>query len=178
MTAYPKASGKMRCKQFFQHLKEILNLEEVNPIMFNSYDNTYMGYGMTLVKDIKKAIDGEYHAIACYERLSQAAPSDEEQKRIQEIRGDEIRHFRTFSQIYTSLTGLAPTPQITEGCPTKYGEGLRASFKDEQETSDFYRRIAAEVDEPYIAEQFRRASADEQNHAVWFSFYYCNCCQK
>jgi len=41
-----------------------------------------------------------------------------------------------------------------------------------------HRIFAAGADEPYIVEQFSRAAADEQNHAVWFSFYYCNRCQK
>lgn len=49
--------------------------------------------------------------------------------------------YQTFSHIYVTLTGKQHTPQIIEQCKAKYTEGLRASFKD------------------------------EQNHAVWFLYF-------
>ncbi|MEX2104134.1 MAG: ferritin family protein, partial [Bacilli bacterium] len=86
-------------------------------------------------------------------------------------RNDEIKHYQAFTQIYVSLTGWQPSPQIIEQCETEYAAGLRASFKDEQNTTDFYLDIAEKSNDPYIKETFRRASADEQNHAVWFLYY-------
>lgn len=127
-----------------------------------------------LVSDVAKAINGQYSAIMCYEQIAKLAPSEEERKRILEIRQDEIRHFQVFSAIYTSLTGRQPTPQVSEPCPTNYRDGLTFAFKDEQETVDFYLDIADKASDPYIREQFKRAAADEQNHAVWFLFYYTN----
>ncbi|RXT03912.1 ferritin-like domain-containing protein [Ammoniphilus sp. CFH 90114] len=124
-----------------------------------------------LADDIAKAINGEYSAIICYELLAKLAPNNEARNRILEIRNDEIKHYKAFSQIYVTLTGRQHTPQIIEECKSEYKEGLRASFKDEQMTTDFYLDIAGKSNEPYIKETFKRAASDEQNHAVWFLYY-------
>lgn len=126
---------------------------------------------MQLFADIAKAINGEYSAIICYEQLAKLAQTEEARKQILEIRQDEIRHYQTFSHIYVTLTGKQHTPQVIEQCKAKYTEGLRASFKDEQETTDFYLDIAENTTDPYIKDKFRRASSDEQNHAVWFLYF-------
>lgn len=139
----------------------------------------YYSNGAGLVQDIAKAVNGEYSAIQCYGYLIKVANTEAEKKVITEIRKDEIRHFQTFSQIYTSLTGTKPSARVTEPCPAVYREGLEAALKDEQETVDFYLEIAEKAEEPYIKEHFRRAAADEQNHAVWFLYYYTKiCCGK
>jgi rubrerythrin len=125
-----------------------------------------------LIGDITKAINGEYSAIACYEQLAKIAPNEEVRNRILEIRKDEIRHYQIFSQIYFTITSRQPAPQIIEQCATEYRSGLEAALKDEQETVDFYHEIADTPKDPYVSEQFRRAAADEQNHAVWFLYFY------
>lgn len=124
-----------------------------------------------LIADLAKAINGEYSAVVCYDQLAKLAPNEEQKNQILEIRNDEIRHFQVFSHIYTSLTGRQPTPQLVEQCPAEYVAGLKAAFKDEQETVDFYLDIAEKTNVPFIKEQFRRAAADEQNHAVWFLYF-------
>jgi rubrerythrin len=136
---------------------------------------SYPSVGKSFLNDLVKAINGQYSAIICYRRLAKQAPSAEERKQILEIRGDEIKHFRTFSDIYFTLTGRKPAPQITEECPKNYRQGLDAAFKDEQETVDFYYNVADQASEPYIKEQFQRAAVDEQNHAVWFLYYLRKC---
>ncbi|SFJ26228.1 Rubrerythrin [Thermoflavimicrobium dichotomicum] len=95
-----------------------------------------------------------------------------------EIYEDEVRHYRIFSKIYTRLTGRQPSPAITEPCPKNYKEGLKIAFKDEQETVDFYLDIADRAKDKYIQHIFRRAAADEQNHAVWFLYFYMKMCCK
>lgn len=129
-----------------------------------------------LTQDISKAINGQYSAIACYTKLAELAPTGEERKQILEIRKDEISHYQVFSQIFISITGTQPAPQMTETCPTSYKAGLQAAFKDEQETVDFYLDIAEKAQDPFIKEKFKRAAADEQNHAVWFLYYYTKFC--
>lgn len=124
----------------------------------------------SLAADIEKAIDGQYSAIACYAQLIRMAPAEPARTVIEEIRNDEIRHYHTFVRLYTTLTGRAPTPQITETCPSDYRQGLVAAFLDEQRTTRFYRDIAARARRPDIAEAFRRAAEDEQRHAVWFLY--------
>ncbi|MBT2757057.1 ferritin-like domain-containing protein [Mesobacillus foraminis] len=124
-----------------------------------------------LVRDLQRAINGEYSAVQCYERLAILAKSAQEKKQIQEIRQDEARHLREFSQFYRQLTGRQPTPKLSEECPENYRRGLEFAFRDEQETVDFYLDIAEESQDPAIQRAFRRAAADEQQHAVWFLYY-------
>lgn len=129
------------------------------------------------IKDIIKAINGEYSAIACYSKLAELASTEEERKQILEIRKDEINHYQTFSQIFVGLTGTQPKPEITETCPASYKGGLQSAIKDEQNTVDFYLDIAEKAQDPYIKKKFKRAAADEQNHAVWFLYYYTKFCK-
>lgn len=68
---------------------------------------------MEIISDISKAINGEYHAIHCYEKLANQSPNTEIKNRILEIRRDEIRHHHTFAQIYFSLTSANPTDHGT-----------------------------------------------------------------
>jgi rubrerythrin len=123
------------------------------------------------IDQIAKALEGEYNAIQCYKQMASLAQNEEEKTRIQEIRNDEIRHYQAFAAIYQSLTGMSFEPKQTEECPAEYNRALTAAFKDEQETVDFYLDIAETASHPYIRKQFKRASADEQNHAVWFLYY-------
>lgn len=139
----------------------------------------YHNNGPGLVQEIAKAINGEYSAIRCYGYLAKIAATEEEKKVILEIRQDELRHLQTFSQMYITLTGTQPSPRVIEPCPQVYREGLEAALKDEQETVDFYLDIAEKAEDLYIKEHFKRAAADEQNHAVWFLYYYTKlCCRK
>jgi rubrerythrin len=125
----------------------------------------------SIVNDIAKAINGEYSAIVCYEQLAKMAPNETQRNRILEIRKDEMHHYQVFSHMYRSLTGRQPSPQLTEACATDYQTGVEAALKDEQETVDYYLDISDKVKDPYMKEQFRRAAADEQNHAVWFLYF-------
>lgn len=99
------------------------------------------------------------------------APTQDEKNKIFEIQKDEKRHLEEFSRIYTDLTRKEPDYQIIEDCPDKYKAGIEFAFKDEQEAVDFYLDIADKAKDPIIKERFRRAAADEQNHAVWFLFF-------
>ncbi|MGE7977337.1 ferritin-like domain-containing protein [Psychrobacillus sp. NPDC093200] len=127
-----------------------------------------------VLSDILKAIDGEFTAISCYELLADQASNADIKKRILEIRNDEIRHYETFWYLYISLTGKEPSPKINRQCPADYRSGILAAFIDEQETVDFYHDIARNTDNPVVRDTFTRASADEQNHAVWFLYFMNN----
>lgn len=135
------------------------------------HSNTRQTSNTKIINNMLKAINGEYSAIYCYEHLANQAPNIEVKNRILEIRNDEIRHYNEFVQIYTSLTGNHPSPQITEQCPSSFREGIHAAFKDEQETVDSYLDIADRAQDMHIKEIFRRAAVDEQNHAVWFLYF-------
>ncbi len=121
-----------------------------------------------LINDIQKAINAEYSAITCYEQLAKIAPTTDIKEKILEIQQDEKRHFGEFSGIYKNLKGQQPTYKISEECPESYRAGIEFAFKDEQEAVDFYLDIADQTNDPFIKDRFRRAAADEQNHAVWF----------
>ncbi len=139
--------------------------------MYNHYYSYRVPYDQALINDITKAINGQYSAIICYEQLAKMATNETVRNRILEIRQDEIRHYQVFSRIYTSLTGKQVTPQKAEACPSEFRAGLDAAFQDEQHTVDFYLEISDKAHDPFIKEQFKRASADEQNHAVWFLYF-------
>ena len=124
-----------------------------------------------ILSQMMKAINGEYAAIACYQKLKNLAPTKNEKTIINEIRKDEIRHFNTFSNLYTQLTGKKHTPIITEKCPSDYKKGIDYAFNDEQETVDLYLDIAYHTDNKKVKEEFLRAAHDEQNHAVWFLYF-------
>ena len=125
-----------------------------------------------LVKQIIMAINGEYNAIKCYEKLAKLAPTEEERKQILEIRKDEISHFKQLISLYSGLTGIDPKPQQTEICEENYIRGLEAALKDEQNTVDFYLSVADETTNAAAMQLFERAAKDEQQHAVWFLYYF------
>ncbi|UOE94759.1 ferritin-like domain-containing protein [Alkalihalobacillus sp. LMS39] len=125
-----------------------------------------------LLSDIQKAIHAEYSAISCYEKLANMAPTQEVRDKIFEIQKDEKRHLEEFSRIFLNLTGRHPTYQIVEECPDNYRAGIEFAFKDEQEAVDFYLDIADRSQDNTIKDRFRRAAFDEQNHAVWFLFFF------
>lgn len=124
-----------------------------------------------IILDLTKALNGEFHAIHCYEQLASQAPNANIKNRILEIRKEEMRHFHMFSTIYTSLTGMQFQPQLTEPCAANFASGVDASFIDEQQTVDFYHRVARTYNSPVIQQAFLEAAADEQNHAVWFLYF-------
>lgn len=125
-----------------------------------------------LVSDLEKAINGEYSAIDCYAKLANLTANKKEREQIHEIRQDEIKHYQEFVRIYQNLTGRQPQPKIIEDCPGVYVNGLEFALQDEQRTVDFYLEISDSAQDPYMKETFRRAAADEQNHAVWFLYYF------
>lgn len=123
------------------------------------------------LKALEKAINGEYSAIACYEKIIQMAPSTEVKTRVTEIREDEIRHYNTFQHLYDTITGRPLNPEITEACPTHYVDALKFAFNDEQNTVDFYNELAYASEDQETQLAFGRAARDEQNHAVWFLYF-------
>lgn len=139
---------------------------------FPYYNNFYRTAPDTqLLNDIQKAINAEYSAISCYEKISKMAPTLDERNKILEIQKDEKRHLTEFSRIYTNLTGKQPSYQLIERCPDKYRAGIEFAFKDEQGAVDFYLDISEKAQDITIKDRFRRAASDEQNHAVWFLYF-------
>jgi len=49
---------------------------------------------------------------------------------------------------------------------------LEFALQDEQKTVDFYMEIADDSTNQFIKDAFKRAAVDEQNHAVWFLYFY------
>jgi rubrerythrin len=124
------------------------------------------------IRDIEKAINGQYNAIQCYAKLANMAPTKKEKDKILEIRSDEVRHYHRFTQLYVYLTGKQPSLKGGEECPNTYVEGLKYALEDEQNTVDFYLDLMDKSIYPHIKEVFRRAAGDEQNHAVWFLYFF------
>lgn len=123
-----------------------------------------------LVRDIAEAIRGQYEAVVCYQRLVEQAPTQAEKERIREIRRDEQKHLRAFTDIYRRLTGQRPRVSRPT-CPPTYRRGLEAAIQDELKTVDFYLEIADRAQDPAIKKAFFDAALDEQNHAGWFTYF-------
>jgi rubrerythrin len=139
---------------------------------YTNYHDALFRQSNKLISDVEEAINGEYSAINCYARLANLTSNENEKNRILEIRQDEIKHYNQFVQIYVGLTGRQPQPKIAEGCPDIYLEGLEFAIQDEQKTVDFYMEVSDDSTNKHIKEVFRRAAVDEQNHAVWFLYYF------
>ena len=123
-----------------------------------------------LIKQMKGAIDGEYSAVKCYEKLARMAPNDQEREWILEIRNDEIKHFTELVKLYSGIFGRDPKPELIEECPDEYELGLEAALIDEQNTVDKYLTIADHAANTAVKQFFTRAAKDEQQHAVWFLY--------
>ncbi|MBM7654389.1 ferritin-like domain-containing protein [Neobacillus cucumis] len=139
---------------------------------FTNYYDALNRQTHELIQDVEQAVNGEYSAIECYTRLANLASNKKERERILEIREDEVKHYQQFVQIYRGLTGRPPQPKITEECPNSYLKGLMFAIEDEQKTVDFYMDIADKATDPMMRSAFQRAAVDEQNHAVWFLYFF------
>jgi rubrerythrin len=139
---------------------------------YTNYYDAIFRQNNKLIREVEKAINGEYNAVNCYTKLANLAPNEKEKTQILQIRQDEIEHHKQFEQIYTKLTGRRPQPKLSEECPDVYLQGLEFALQDEQITVDFYLEVADGVSDPFIKKAFQRAAADEQNHAVWFLYYF------
>ena len=71
-------------------------------INYDTHNHSYYRVpdGTQLINDIQKAINAEYSAITCYEKLAKMAPTKDEKDKILEIQNDEKRHFEEFRNIY------------------------------------------------------------------------------
>ncbi len=143
---------------------------------YNNHPIPYNGYyrpsnPSSFISDIQQAINAEYSAISCYDHLAKMAPNSKQITKILEIQNDEKRHLKDFTTIYVNLTGQKPTYTITETCPKNYRDGIDFAFNDEQESVDFYLDMADRAPAANIQETFKRAAADEQNHAIWFLYF-------
>ncbi|RFU62897.1 ferritin-like domain-containing protein [Peribacillus glennii] len=139
--------------------------------MYYDYRYYYRQQDHDLITNIAKAIDGEFNAIQCYNKLLKMVPTTKEKNVISEIIKDENDHLGKFTQIYFKLTGRQPDVAKSNDCPKRLKDIFEFSFEDEQESVDFYLDIANATDDENIREVFTRAAADEQNHAIWFLYF-------
>ncbi|WP_143522858.1 ferritin-like domain-containing protein, partial [Pseudomonas sp. 2822-15] len=73
--------------------------------MYSSMNQSINNGDMSqFVTDLQNAIDSEYNAIQCYEKMAKQASNKKEMEQILEIREDEMKHYEQFSQIFTAIT--------------------------------------------------------------------------
>lgn len=125
-----------------------------------------------MIERLGTSITSEYNAIHCYEVLMNEARTETEKRQIAEIRNDEVRHYHTFSALYHQLTGRTYSAHQTEMCPNTYPEGLRHAIESEQNAVDFYLESGDEAHNPHVRSVYYRIAKDEQQHAVWFLYFY------
>ncbi|MCD8509053.1 MAG: ferritin-like domain-containing protein [Bacillus sp. (in: Bacteria)] len=83
------------------------------------------------------------------------------------MRQDELKHFDQFSYLYETYTGRKYAPKFVEESHEEYLDMLKVVFEKEQEAVDEYLELSDLPLQSHIRRVFRRAAADEQNHAVW-----------
>lgn len=121
-------------------------------------------------QNLGKAINGEYNAVRKYEKLAQLTPNEDFRQIILNIRNDEVKHFRIFSEIYSQISG-GKKPQITESpLPGSFNEGVEESIRDELGDSEFYQVTSTLTNDPVFMRVLLNASHDEQRHSTWFSY--------
>lgn len=87
---------------------------------------------------------------------------------IRNIIVDELRHYEQFTAMFHTLTGREPNSDISREWLEEENQVIYASFKAEQKNVTLYLDLSERAPTPLFKQQFERASADEQNHAIWF----------
>ncbi|MDG5789676.1 ferritin-like domain-containing protein [Evansella sp. AB-P1] len=139
--------------------------------MYSSHYYASSGENRELLSHLITVINEEYTSIYLYKQMEKNAPTIKQKEVIKEIRQDEIRHFNQFSELYYSIKGEKYEPELLRKCPSNYLESLRDAFIDEQSATDFYLALSDQSFHPQINQMFQRASADEQNHAIWLLYF-------
>ncbi|KAB2952669.1 ferritin-like domain-containing protein [Heliorestis acidaminivorans] len=123
-----------------------------------------------LTDKIAKAIVDEFQAVQFYTRLAELAPTMEARQIIRDILAEERRdHYRTFVDIYRSLTNRQP--KVSAGpLPATYAAGLQMAIRDELQSVANYQAISEMATDPYISKVFSSAAMDEQRHASWLLY--------
>ncbi|WP_345741790.1 ferritin-like domain-containing protein [Priestia flexa] len=98
--------------------------------MYSYFHDFYRNTSDTkLLSAIQKAINAEYSAVSCYEKLAKLAPTKEERNKIREIQKDEKRHLEEFTRIYIALAEDSPLIKSLNNVPTALSLRLKTSKK-------------------------------------------------
>ncbi|MCO7176163.1 ferritin family protein [Sporolactobacillus kofuensis] len=122
---------------------------------------------------LRYAILLERQSLCCIEVLMSQAKTERERHKIAEIREDEVRHEQHFLALYQELSGNNERPpDVKFVCPSSYLEGLRREIEQQQGAGDFYLKSGDTASEERVKTCFYRIAQDEQQHSVWFLYFY------
>ncbi|WP_416150508.1 ferritin-like domain-containing protein [Salipaludibacillus sp. HK11] len=128
-------------------------------------DNDYEGF----LDKLQMVINHKYSTKYGYQKLVNAEFNTRQQVVIlRNILNDEVRHYQQFATMYLALTGREPVPNISREWLEDDPEVFFSSYLSEQKNVSIYNELSERAPTPLFREQFKRASADEQNHAIWF----------
>lgn len=121
---------------------------------------------------IKEAIRAEKKDELFYDYLLNVAPTEKEKEIIATIRDDEIRHNKTFKQIYKSLTGRNPVIKEYEAFqkPPKYIIGIEEALFGELTAVEKYREVRKGLPSRYNRDLLFDIITDEIKHANKYNY--------
>ncbi|GIP22077.1 ferritin-like domain-containing protein [Paenibacillus sp. J22TS3] len=122
---------------------------------------------------ILQSIQGERNDELFYDFLIKMAPDEQQKEVIKGIRDDERKHNRMFRELYTRLTGTAPTPkeEPLEQLPETYLEGLEKALLGELRAFEKYRTIYLHI-QPEYRDWIFEIMTDEIKHAGYYNWLY------
>lgn len=126
-----------------------------------------------VIKALVEAVYAEKEAIALLNQLTVLAPSHKEHNQLTIMKQEESRHLHQFTNAYYELTSHYPVVNDKGNCSILYRQGIQQLIEAKQNNVSFYLDGGDWLNEqdPILAQVFRRAAADEQQHAIWLVYF-------
>lgn len=126
-----------------------------------------------VIKALVEAVYTEKEAITLLNQLTVLAPSHKEHNQLTIMKQEESRHLHQFTNAYYELTSHYPVVNDKDNCSILYRQGIQQLIEAKQNNVSFYLDGGDWLNEqdPILAQVFRRAAADEQQHAIWLVYF-------
>jgi len=135
--------------------------------------NVHMNLEAALIT-LKQAAESEADVRAFYDMMVENAPSEAERGIIDDMRREDLKHFRLLRQIYYDITGEkidAGQPAKT-ALPDSYGDGLVAALMGEQQAVTTYRKVMFAMRNRRHVNMMTEVITDELRHLGLYNFLF------
>jgi len=143
------------------------------PVVREDPYNAHMNLETALIT-IKQAAESEADVRAFYDMMSKAAPSDTERGIIDDMRRDDLKHFRLLRQIYYDITGekLDTAQSAKAALPESYADGLAAALMGEQQAVATYRKVMFAMRSRRHVNMMTEIITDELRHLGLYNYLF------
>lgn len=126
-----------------------------------------------VINALAEAIYTEKEAIALLNQLTVLAPTHKEHNQLTVMRQEENRHLHQFTTAYYELISHYPEVNDKGDCSILYRQGIQQLIEAKQNNVSFYLDVGDWLNkqDPILAQVFKRAAADEQQHAIWLVYF-------